>query len=191
MQDLAVIDKPSDAAVLLDPIRSRILSTLRAPGSASTVASALGLTRQKVNYHLRTLEDHGLVELVEERPRRGLTERIMLASARSYLVSPAALGVNAPNLAETDRLSSSYLIAVAARIVREVADLSGDARTASKSLPTLTIATDIRFGSAQDRAAFTVELSNAVTEIVAKYHNDSKPDGRWHRLTVGAYPRPK
>ena len=81
MHDLDVIDEPAAAIAALDPIRSRILTELAEPGSASTVAATLGLPRQKVNYHLRLLEQHGLVELVEERPRRGLTERVVRATA--------------------------------------------------------------------------------------------------------------
>ena len=77
-----MIDEPTVAVAVLDPLRAKVLAALAEPGSATTVAGALGEPRQKVNYHLRTLEDHGLVRLVEERPRRGLTERVMVASAR-------------------------------------------------------------------------------------------------------------
>ena len=76
----------------LDPVRANVLAILAEPGSSTTVAAALGLPRQQVNYHLRTLERHNLVRVVEERPKRGLTERVMLATARSYVLSPSALG---------------------------------------------------------------------------------------------------
>ena len=47
---------------------TRLLAELAQPASASnTLAARLGLARQKVNYHLRALELHGLVELVAER----------------------------------------------------------------------------------------------------------------------------
>ncbi len=128
MIDLEVIDEPRAAAAALDPLRARILALLAEPGSASTVAAEIGEPRQKVNYHLRALERHGLVRFVGERPRRGLTERLVVASARAYVVSPAALGERAVDQALTDRLSTRYLIAVAARMVREVADLARAAR---------------------------------------------------------------
>src|SRR3954471_1052184 len=120
MLDVTVIEDPAAAEVSLDPIRARLLAELAEPRSATMLAAALGLPRQKVNYHLRTLEEHGLVELVEERPRRGLTERVLQATARGYVVSPAALGRSGADPARTDRLSTRYLIAVAARLVREV-----------------------------------------------------------------------
>ncbi|MEZ5142957.1 MAG: helix-turn-helix domain-containing protein [Acidimicrobiales bacterium] len=190
MLDVAVLDEPAVAAAALDPLRARILARLREPGSATTVARALGEPRQKVNYHLRALEEQGLVRLVEERPRRGLIERVMVASAAAYVVSPAALGPAAVDPARTDRLSARYLIAVAARIVREVAGLARGAEQAGRSLATLTIDTDIRFASAADRAAFTDELAGAVHALVARYHDEAAPKGRWHRLVVAAHPRP-
>ena len=52
----------------------------------------LGLPRQNVNYHLKALERHGLVELVEERKKGNMTERMLRATALSYAISPAALG---------------------------------------------------------------------------------------------------
>jgi DNA-binding transcriptional ArsR family regulator len=188
--DVEVVEDRAAANALLDPARAKILATLVEPGSATTVAAALGETRQKVNYHLRALEAVGLARLVEMRPRRGLTERVMVASARSYVVSPAALGASAADPARTDRLSTRYLIALAARIVREVADLARRTEQARQSLPTLAIDTEIRFGSAADRAAFTAELSSAVTALAARYHDERSPRGRWHRLVVAAHPRP-
>ena len=101
MPAVEVIERPAAAAVALDPIRARLLSELAEPGSASSLAERVGLPRQKINYHLRTLEAHGLVRLVEERQRRGLTERMMIATARAYGVSPAAMGGASVDLART------------------------------------------------------------------------------------------
>lgn len=191
MLDVEVIDEPAAAVAALDPIRARILARLVEPGSATTLAGELGLTRQQVNYHLRTLEDQGLVHLVEERPRRGLTERVMAATARTFVVSPGALGGCAADPSRIDRLSSRYLIAIAARLIREVALLSRRAEQARQPLATLTIDTEIRFASADARAQFTSELAAAVTRLAARYHDESAPGGRWHRLIVAAHPRPR
>ena len=124
MLDLEVIDDPATAVVALDPVRARLLAELVEPGSAASLAPRIGLARQKVNYHLRALEAHGLVRPVEERRWGGLVERRLVATAASFVVSPAALGeaANDPDRA-SDRLSARYLIALAARVVREVAEL--------------------------------------------------------------------
>ena len=188
MLDVEVIEDPAAAAVALDPIRSRLLAELAEPGSAATLAARVGIPRQKVNYHLRALEAHGLVELAEERKRGGITERVMRATASSYVVSPAALGETAVDPDQADRLSARHLIALAGRLVREVGGLSRGAQAAGKRLPTFSIDTEIRFRSAEDRAAFADDLTAAVLDLAARYHHD---DGRPHRLVVAAHPTPK
>jgi len=187
--DIAVIEDPAAAAVALDPMRSRLLSELVEPASAGALALRLGIPRQKLNYHLRTLEAHGLLELAEERKRGGITERVLRATAVSYVVSPAALAESAadPDLT-ADHLSARYMVALAGRLVREVGSLARRAGAAGKRLPTMAIDTEIVFRSPEDRAAFADELTAAVVELVARYHHD---DGRPHRLVVAAYPKPK
>jgi len=192
VRDVEVIDDPAAAMAALEPVRARLLAELARPGSASTLAGRVGLTRQRVNYHLRTLEAHGLVCLVREQPRRGLTERVMQASAAAYLVSPGALGQAAIAPERTaDRLSASYLVALAARVVREVGDLLRGADRAGKRLSTLSLDTQVRFRSATDRARFTRELADAVSGLVAQYHDAHAPGGRAYRLIVMTHPLPR
>jgi DNA-binding transcriptional ArsR family regulator len=192
MVDVEVIEDPAAATVALEPVRSRLLSELAEPASAATLALRLGIPRQKVNYHLRTLEAHGLVRVAEERQWGGLTERLLVASAASYVVSPSALGpVGSDPGRRADRLSASYLIALAARIVREVGALLRRSGEIGKRLPTLSIDTEIRFRSAVDRAAFSSELASSITTLVARYHDASAPGGRSHRLVVVAHPLPQ
>lgn|SRR5690606_34864885 len=192
MYDIEVIDSPTAAALVLDPIKGRLLAELTEPASAAALAERVGLSRQKVNYHLRALEEHGLVEQAGERQWGGLRERLLVAKATSYLVSPAAAGPVAVDPERTaDRLSASYLIALAARTVREVGALWKRARQSEKRLATLSIDTVIRFRSPSERAAFTAELARAVGELASRYHDESAPRGRPHRLVVAAYPAPE
>ncbi|MGH3963469.1 MAG: ArsR/SmtB family transcription factor [Pseudonocardiaceae bacterium] len=189
MHDVEVIENPAAAAVALDPMRARLLAELAEPGSAGALALRIGISRQKLNYHLRTLEAHGLLELTEERKRGGIIERVMQATAASYIVSPAALADAGADPDRTaDRLSARYLIALAGRVVREVGSLVRRAGAAGKRLPTMAIDTEIRFRSAEDRAAFADELTAAVLDLAARYHHD---DGRPYRLVVAAHPRPE
>lgn len=192
MISIRVIEDPAAAIVALDPVRSRLLSELREPASAAALATRVGLARQKVNYHLRTLESHGLVRLAGQKRWGGLTERQLVATASSYVVSPSTLGPVAVDPdREMDRLSASYLIALAGRAVREVGDLFHRAGEAGKHLATLSVDTAIRFKSPRDRTAFSRELVEAVNALVAKYHDETAPGGRSHRLVVMAHPLPK
>jgi hypothetical protein len=86
---------------------------------------------------LRTLEQHGLVELVEERRKGNVTERLLQAAAASYVISPAGT---------------------------------------------------VRFASAADRAAFTAELMQAVTSLVAKYHDEAAARPEPHGQGAGHRP---
>jgi DNA-binding transcriptional ArsR family regulator len=192
MFDIEVIDDPAAAMVALDPARSRLLAELATPASAAELAVRLGLARQKVHYHLRALEAHGLVQFAESRRWGGLTERRFVATAGSYVVSPAALGPAAADPErEADRLSASYLLALAARLIREVGAFLKLSRETGKRLATLSLDVEIRFSSPNDRAAFTQELTDAVANLTAKYHNESTAEGRWHRLVVAAHPLPQ
>jgi len=189
MFDVHVIEDPEAACVALEPTRSRLLSELAEPASAATLAARVGLARQKVNYHLKALEAHGLVKQAHERKWGGLTERLLVASAASYVVSPGALGGVAPDKNKRiDKLSASYLIALGARMVREVGELVRLAHESGKRLATLSVDTEIRFRNSADRAAFSAELTEAIARLASKYHDESAPGGRNHRLTVVAYP---
>ena len=116
----------------------------------------------------------------------------MIATARSYVVSPAALGAVAADPARTsDRLSASYVVALGARIVREVGALWRQARKNEQRLATLSIDTVISFKSPAERARFTADLTHAVAALTARYHDESAPGARPHRLIITSYPAPK
>jgi DNA-binding transcriptional ArsR family regulator len=142
-----------------------------------------------VNYHLRALEKHGLVELVEERKKGNVTERVLRATASSFVISPSALAAVAPDPSRSpDRLSASWLLALASRLVRDVGALITGAAKAGKPLATFAIDGEVRFASAADRAAFAEELAGAVTALVGKYHDENAPRGRPHRVLVAVHP---
>lgn len=189
MFEVAVIEDPAAAEVSLDPVRARLMAELVEPASATMLAAKVGLARQKVNYHLKTLERHGLIELVEERRKGNVTERVMRATAASYVISPVALAAVAPDPAlSPDRLSARWLLAVAAQLVRDVGALITGADKARKPVATFTIDGRVRFASAADRAAFAEELANAVTALMSKYHDETAERGRDHRLVVAVHP---
>jgi DNA-binding transcriptional ArsR family regulator len=189
MHDVTVIDDPAAAEASLDPVRARLLAALAEPGSASSLAAAAGLTRQKANYHLRALERHGLVELVEERRKGNCTERVLRASAASYVISPTALAALAPDPDRSrDQASARWMVALAGRLVSEVGELIERANDARQPLATFAADSEIRFASAADRAAFADELGESLAALVAKYHDAGAPGGRKHRLVVALHP---
>jgi DNA-binding transcriptional ArsR family regulator len=186
---LAVVRKDRAASALIDPTRRRILAALQNPGSATTVARDVGVSRPLANYHVRALARAGLVEQVGRRPRRGLEERLVRATAAHYLVSPSVMGspADAP-AAIADKFSATYQVAVAARTIHEVAELASRAQAAGQRLTTLTIDTTLTFASPAGRERFGNELLTAVHALVAKYHDAEAPNGREYRLFLGSHP---
>jgi DNA-binding transcriptional ArsR family regulator len=185
-----VVGDATRAQVLLHPTRLRILEQLATPGSAAGLARKLGLPRQRVNYHLRELEAQQLVALVTTRRRGSVNERIYRRTGDSYAISTAAIG-KLGSTPETmrDRFSSSYQIALANRVVADLAELRAGAAAAGKSLPTFSLEFDVRFASAAARSAFTQELSDTIAALVRRHHDARAPRGRNFRYYLGAYPR--
>ncbi|MET4618762.1 DNA-binding transcriptional ArsR family regulator [Arthrobacter sp. 2762] len=193
MLDIEVIEDAAAAEASLDPIRTRILQELAEPASATQLAAKVGLPRQKVNYHLKALERHGLVELVEERRKGNVTERVLQATAASYLISPVALASVAPDPQRfADSFSAFWLLALASRTVQEMGKLISGAAAAKKKLASFAIDGEITFRSAAERAAFAEELGVAVTRLVDKYHDGGAAavagGARKHRLVVVLHP---
>lgn len=189
MYEVTVIEDHAAAEVSLDPVRARLLAELTEPGSATMLATKVGLPRQKVNYHLKTLERHGLVELVEERRKGNVTERVMRATAASYVISPTALAAVQPDPERApDRLSARWLLAVASRLLRDVGALITGAAKEGKRVATFAMDGEVRFASVAERAAFAEELADAVTTLVGKYHDEHAKGGRAHRVIVAVHP---
>jgi predicted transcriptional regulator len=189
--ELLTVRDPAQATALLQPQRLRLLEGLVEPDSAAGLARRLHLPRQQLNYHLRELERLGLVELVEERRRGNCVERVVVATARRYVISPEVLGRLGEGFDEVrDHFSSTSLVTVAARAIRELGELQARADGKGERLATMTLESQLLFASVEARNAFAKELSEAIARLIVKYHDATAPAGRMFRLVVGAYPSP-
>jgi DNA-binding transcriptional ArsR family regulator len=180
------LDEPEKVRRALSPIRRQLLARLREPASATQLAAVLDMPRQRVNYHLRALEDAGLVELVEERPRRGCVERIFRTRPGALVVDPAVIDTEFTHI--HDQYAAEHLVAVAAGTVRDVARMQAAAADQGKRLLTFTVEAAVRFGQPQDVHAFTDELAAAIRTVVERF--DDK-NGRPYRLIAGGHPEPR
>ena len=184
-----VVDAPARASALLDPARLRILEALREPDSSAGVARRLGLPRQRVGHHVRALEAAGLLTPVGERRRRNCVERLLQATARTYVLAPALLGRLGLSAEEArDRFSSTYLLAAATRVLEEVSTLRPRAEAAGKKLPTLTLQTEVRFATARSQNEFLEELLAVFSDLVTRHHRPDAPGGRTFRLSLLGHP---
>ena len=193
-----LVREPARAAVLLHhPLRLKILAALAEPDSATGVARRMNLPRQTVNYHVRELARARFLARAGRRRRRHLFEQCYVATARGYVLSPELLGKLAADPAQVaDTFSAKYLLGLASKIQAELAHSAELAAAAGKRLATLSINTEVRFTSPEQRAAFSEELQRAIVEVTGRHSSPfAKPDGsaaegRPYRLIVGCYPIP-
>lgn len=186
-----LVADPARAAVLADPLRRRVLGALReGEDSAAGLAGRLGEGRQRLNYHLRELERAGFVELVAERRKGNCIERVMRPTADYLLIDPAAGGTTLAPEAVGDRFSASFLMALAARAVREVASAGEGARRTGQRLAIASLETEVHLARPDDFAAFARDLGEAVAAVVERHHRPDAPGARAFRVALGTYPRP-
>ena len=188
----------AQAAVLLyHPLRVKILAALLEPDSATGVARRMNLPRQTVNYHVRELARARLLARAGRRRRRRLYEQCYVATARGYALSPELLGRLAADPAQVaDKLSAAYLVGLTAKMQTELGQVTELAQKAGKRLATLSLNTEIRFLSPEQRTQFTEALQAAIIEVVGRHSapyrssDGSAAEGRPFRLVLGCYPIP-
>src|SRR5262245_21729377 len=188
-QPLDIIDDPARARAALQPIRLRLLQLLERPQSAPQVARAMGMPRQRVLYHLRTLEAQRLVEAHDHGSVGRRIDRTYVRTATSYAIAPNTLGgVAVDTRTVADAFSSAYLSAVAGRALNDLAALGRAAAARGKRVPTITLETDVRFATPADQRRFADELTTALTTLAAKYHDPGATKGRTFRVFACGYP---
>jgi hypothetical protein len=186
---LDIIDDPARARVALQPIRLRLLHLLERPQSAPQVAKTMGMPRQRVLYHLRTLEAQRLVEAHDHGRVGRRIDRSYVRTATSYAIAPKTLGgVAVDTRTVADAFSSAYLSAVAGRALNDLAALGRAATLRGKRVPTITLDTDVRFATPADQRRFADELTTALTTLAAKYHHPGATTGRTFRVFACGYP---
>jgi hypothetical protein len=196
VSDVETITDGSRAAVLVQhPLRPRILSLAREPASATQIAATLGEARQKINYHVRQLHRAGLLKPAGRRKRRNMVEQRFVATARSYVLAPQLVGPLAADAARVaDAVSAAYLVALASQAQAELTSAIEAASAQGKRIATLSMSSELRFESAEQREAFARALRTALTDVIAEHsspatNSDGSPGaGRPFRLVVGCYP---
>jgi uncharacterized protein YndB with AHSA1/START domain len=106
--------------------------------------------------------------------RTGGSRGKRVTSTRTRALLTYAAGAGPREIA--DKFSATYQVAVAARTIREVAELAERARDAGKRLTTLTLDTEVRFATPGEREAFANELVEAVTRLAREV---PPRRGRW------------
>jgi DNA-binding transcriptional ArsR family regulator len=188
----ALLDAPAAVRTALSPMRQRLLQRLRTPASATEVAAEMDLPRQKINYHLRALEGAGLLSLVETRKKRGCLERVVVASARAFVVDPSLVaGPDAPasRAAAQDRFAAEHLVTAAAGLVRDVTRMQVKADRQQKRLLTFTLETEVGFEGPEDIEKFSTALADSLARLAARFTTPHA--ARRYRVVIGGHPAPR
>jgi hypothetical protein len=190
--DVAFVRSPEAARSLLDPLRRQILERLGHPGSSSSVAQSLDLPRQRVNYHVRELENGGLLRHVEDRRRGNCVERVVQATAQRYVVDPGVLGTLAPSdpplRGRAESFSSGTLLRSAAQTLRRVGELHDEALGTGRRVPAMCLEARIRFRSPREEIEFAEAMERVLREMTDRYDDPSAEGGRTFRMTVHGHP---
>lgn len=192
-REIEVVVDRERAEVLLHPLRLRVLEAAREPASAAGIARRLRSTPQKVNYHVRKLEEHGFLRQVEERRSGNLVEKVFAASAESYVVATEVLGGLSPRAAPAEVESAAHWMGLLARAESE---LGAVIRRGAPDRPveTFSMDADFRLLTPEQRELFERTVRDLVTAIVSKYTSAARAPagepgaGRAYRLILGCYP---
>jgi DNA-binding transcriptional ArsR family regulator len=179
MQDVLYLDRIEQADALFKPRRIEVLRRLTEPSTCTEIGKDLGDSPQKVYYHVKRLQSAGLVELVDERRIRGITEGIYRAVAHSYWVSPDLVGRIGPPR-EDNQYGLGFLLDLSEGLQSDLAGLAAQ----EGSPPTLGISGEVRLRGDQG-AAFVADLQAAFQGVLDRYSGN---EGTPFRLALACYP---
>jgi len=190
-----LIEKPDQAGALLHPLRLELLKLTDEPRTCTDLAEALGETPQKIYYHVKVLERAGVLEKVEERKVRAISEGYYRATARSFWLSPRLVGrIGGPRRAR-DQMSLGFLLSLAEELQNDVGRL---AETEREEAPTLGFTAQVRLARPADRTAFLTDIQNSIQSIAKKYGAVGPPSlqsketsPEMFRIIFACYPRPE
>ncbi|MCI4371951.1 MAG: helix-turn-helix domain-containing protein [Thermoplasmata archaeon] len=86
-REVELLEKPERVAALSSPLAWRILQELaKMPDYPNALATRLKVHEQKVYYHVRRLEDAGLLEVVRRETKRGASARVLAPTSEAFAI---------------------------------------------------------------------------------------------------------
>ena len=172
---------------LCHPARIELLERLHEPASAAEVARQLGQPRQRVNYHLKALEEAGLVHKVGSRRQGNFVESLFRAAARAFVVAPEVAWAD-PRRMDALRRDQSLeaLVALGARLQHDAVALLDGAAFDDQTIASAAVSAETHFAGESERAAFLREYLAQTRRLVEKYGGAR---GEPYRVVLAVHPR--
>lgn len=187
MENLFLIQSPQQAKAIFKPIRLEILQLLNKPRTCNKLAGILNTSPQKIYYHIKILQDSGLVKKVREERVRGIMEGYYQASAASYMLSPGMVKKLGGAEMAKQQLSLANLMNLVEQMQAEITILS----QSKEEIPSIGLSAQIALNSPADRSAFQAELQECIQKLAEKYgaRQESPPYPKdVYRLILACYP---
>ncbi|MGX7077425.1 ArsR/SmtB family transcription factor [Globicatella sanguinis] len=86
MKEVHILNTLEEINIVSDSIRLKIIMTLGAtPKTAQDLSDTLGVSRSKIHYHLKILEQNGIIEVVDTELINGITQKYFLPVAKAFI----------------------------------------------------------------------------------------------------------
>ncbi len=198
MQEVLYIEDVDQAAALLKPQRIEMLKLMDRPRTCLELGKIFGETPQKINYHIKALQNAGLVEQVGERRVRGTVEGSYQARARSYWLASDLVGQIGGAAIAQDQASLRHLLSLTEEMRGDIGHL---AQQVGREIPSLGLSLHVELDDESRRADFMADIQHMAQILAHKYgatasgdgggdgDGDAQPSRPRFRLVLACYPK--
>jgi DNA-binding transcriptional ArsR family regulator len=164
---------------LADPLRLRVLlSVRRQPRTVKDLAAVLGVPQTRLYYHVKLLEQHGLIRVVDRRMVSGIEERTYSATAMRMTTPPDLSGGDIELSGVVDALMGAVSAEIQVALHEEPAALAG---APDSTVPVLQLA-EANLSPEQVAA-----LQARIVELVDEFDRDDDRSNPAYRLVFATY----
>lgn len=183
-----VIDNLETLKVIADPLRLQILELLiMKPQTVKDLGEKLGLTANKLYYHVNQLEAHGLVQVVETRQIANMIEKTYGATTEELDIDPDLLSFASPSGREN--INSMLLSTIDATREDLLRSLQARAFELEQGAPIQTREVLIQRTLSRLPEERASEFKWRLAELLNEFaQEDSAENDQAYALTIACYP---
>lgn len=187
--EVAVISDLKALKLYTDPLRRKILLAIsERPLSVHQIAERLGIPFTRLYYHIRLLEKHQLIHLVESRVvHGGVEEKFYQSAAKMFLIDRRLKTLNEESRAAVvDAAIELSLETAKSDIIQALKDGQIDLEVYAPHPQALLL----RYGQLMISPSRAVEFQQRLLDLYAQFANDSADtkDAKSYHILFGFFP---